>query len=179
MRVRLVSVAAMVSAMIVAGSSLCAQSIPAPEVVRAVSPDGSFAVSFPCRRSDIVTSGGHDAPMMVCINKGLVFGAGRETLAAARGATPTKAFEMFRDIVRSQFGVARVQDISVSGHRAFTYLCENSDGQPCKLVVEMPSGAPIMLTGGDNPAANATAAVWHQNSARVSAFFGTLEFLPQ
>jgi hypothetical protein len=108
----------------------------------------------------------------------MVFGAGRGVSKIMPGnASFEMNFDSFLETVRNAFGASNVKELVISGHRAFECLCENSDGQPCKVVIEMPSGPPIMLTGGDNPASTATPEVWHRGSPRVEAFFSSLEIL--
>ncbi|MDP9057498.1 MAG: hypothetical protein M3N34_09310 [Pseudomonadota bacterium] len=143
-----------------------------------VSPDGSFAVTFPCKVSDIYVQRENNAPLMVCISHGVVFGAGRGGSKMVPGTTSFEGnFDTFLDTIRNTFGASSVKELVFSGHRAFQYFCRPGDQQACKLVIDLPPGQPLMLTGGDNPAAAATPEVWLQNVTRIAPFFSSLEIL--
>jgi hypothetical protein len=145
---------------------------------RVVSSDGTFAVTLPCKSKDVYVRQSGSVPLVACDVNAVFFGASRTAPKRMVDGKPVDGnFDSFLESVRANLGADRVRESSIAGHRAFEYLCPNSDGQPCKVVIEMPSGLPLMLTGGDSPAATASAAAWHWVSPSVATFFKSLEFL--
>lgn len=151
---------------------------PAMPTHRIVSPDGSFAVTFPCSEANIQVRRQGGGAVMVCPAFGLVFVASHGMVSPdpSDGGKP-RSYEKYIASAHNDLPPEEVKEFVLAGHAAIKVTCPEREGVACAEFVNIELGKPLMVAAAE-PQPGALAAQDRSRAMQLARqFYDSLEIL--